>query len=195
MHVTSEAALDLLDGRTEPAQSASLNTHIKGCLDCSRQLAEWREVHSLLQRQHLANAPEELLQKAEAIFEPPRKAAMTAIREVVAAIIFDSFAHPAFAGARGTTESRQLVLRAEDFDVHVKILGEPERQLIGQIFVRNDASFPDPARVHLWQNGERVGITMADEFGSFQFEEITQGSLCIQIDLPHLTVVGALDAS
>jgi len=86
------------------------------------------------------------------------------------------------------------VLRAENFDVHVKIFGDPmERQLIGQIFARNEASFPNAAQLHLLQNGERVGMTMLDQFGGFQFEEIPPGSLSLQIDLPHLTVVGALN--
>jgi hypothetical protein len=33
---------------------------------------------------------------------------------------------------------------------------------------------------------------MVDQFGGFQFEEVPQGILSLQIDLPKLTVVGAL---
>jgi hypothetical protein len=194
MHLSSQDALDLLDGLTEAEQAAAINTHLTQCVDCRRFFEEWRQVHSRLGRTHLTNAPQQLLKKAETIFEPPRQAALATIRQVVASLVFDSFAQPAFAGARGGADARQVVLRAENFDVHVKIFGDPtERQLIGQIFARNEASFPNAARLHLLQNGERVGMTMLDQFGGFQFEEIPAGALSLQIDLPHLTVVGALN--
>ncbi len=195
MHVTTQDTLDLLDGMAESEKASAINAHLAQCTDCTRLVEEWRQVHSRLGRPHLADAPAEFLKKADAIFEPPRQAARTTIRQVVASLVFDSFAQSAFAGARGSAEARQVVLRAENFDVHVKIFGDSmERQLIGQIFARNEASFPDAARLHLLQNGERVGMTMLDQFGGFQFEEIPQGALSLQIDLPHLTVIGALNS-
>ena len=194
MHLNSEATLDLLEGRTETARRAALNAHLEQCLECGKQFDEWRRMYSLLGRIHLSNAPREVLRNAEAIFEPRRATAKTSIRLIVAALVFDSFAQPAFAGARGTGEARQVVLRADNFDVHVKIFGDPsQRQLIGQIFARSQASFPETARLHLLQNGERVGATILDQFGGFQFDDVPQGSLSLQIDLPHLTVVGALN--
>jgi len=193
MHLSSEAALDLLDGWIEPSRLAVLNTHIAECLDCRRKLEQWRHIHSLLNRSHLAHAPEEVLSTAAAIFDAPIDKARTSIPQVVASIVFDSFAQPALAGARGEEESRQVVFRARGYDVHVKIFGDPAgRHVIGQIFSRNEPSFPEKARLYLLQNGERVRMAVLSEFGGFEFEEVPQGTLSLQINLPGITVVGTL---
>jgi len=181
MHLSSEVVFDLLEGRAQLLQAAALNAHIHMCSDCNQQLNEWRKVHALLGRTHLAHAPDNVLRNAEAIFTPPRASAAAAIRQI--------------AGARGATDDRQVVLRAEEFDVHIKIFGDNgQRQLIGQIFARDENTFPKSTRLQLLQNGERVGMTQVDQFGGFQFEEVPQGSLSLQIDMPNLTVVGALNS-
>jgi hypothetical protein len=193
MHLNSEVVLDLLDGRIDSSQMPDLNAHIEQCSSCGRQLDEWRTIHSMLGRPHLASAPAQLLRLADSIFEPMASPVREGIRKVVAALVFDSFRQPAFAGVRGAAEARQVVLRAEDFDVHVKISGDPgQQQLIGQIFPRNESRFVDNAQLQLLKDGERVGLTVVDQFGGFQFEEVPQGTLSLQIDLPRLTVVGAL---
>lgn len=193
MHLNSELALDLLDGRTDSSRLGSLNAHIEQCADCGRQLDEWRTIHSRLGRPHLASAPVGLLRLADSIFEPVQSPIREGIRKVVASLVFDSFVQPAFAGIRGAAEGRQVVLRAEDFDVHVKISGDPGQQhMIGQIFARHESRFIDNAQLQLLKDGERVGVTVVDQFGGFQFEEVPQGTLSLQIDLPRLTVVGAL---
>ena len=195
MHLSSEVVFDLLEGRAQLLQAAALTAHIHMCSDCNQQLNEWRKVHALLGRTHLAHAPDNVLRNAEAIFTPPRASAAAAIRQIVASLVFDSFTQPAFAGARGATDDRQVVLRAEEFDVHIKIFGDNgQRQLIGQIFARDENTFPTSTRLQLLQNGERVGMTQVDQFGGFQFEEVPQGSLSLQIDMPNLTVVGALNS-
>jgi len=193
MHLNSEVVLDLLDGRIDSSQMPDLNAHIEQCSSCGRQLDEWRTIHSMLGRPHLASAPAQLLRLADSIFEPTPSPVREGIRKVVAALVFDSFRQPAFAGVRGAAGARQVVLRAEDFDVHVKISGDPgQQQLIGQIFPRNESRFVDNAQLQLLKDGERVGLTVVDQFGGFQFEEVPQGTLSLQIDLPKLTVVGAL---
>ena len=66
------------------------------------------------------------------------------LRQVMASLIFDSFLDPALAGARGgSVASRQLVMRAEEFDIHIKIWGDPDhRQMLGQLLPRSGARFP-----------------------------------------------------
>src|SRR5262245_18548167 len=94
----------------------------------------------------------------------------TTIRQVVASLIYDSFAQPAFAGARGQQSSRQVVLRAEEFDIHVKVSETGEsRELLGQIHARGSHSFVQSANLHLLQNGERVTSAQANDLGEFHF--------------------------
>src|SRR5262249_30585975 len=89
MHLTSELALDLLDGRSEASQNAILNAHIEECEDCRRRFEKWSKVRFLLKRAHLVKPPADLRAKAERIFEPEPPERKT-IRQILAEIIFDS---------------------------------------------------------------------------------------------------------
>ena len=114
--------------------------------------------------------------------------------EVIASTTFDSFTQPVFAGARGTDSARQLVLRAADFDIHIKISGKPAAStLLGQILTREQNDFVNTASAHLLRNDERIGSAEINSFGEFEFANLPEGSLRVQIDLPKMTVYGDLD--
>jgi hypothetical protein len=118
----------------------------------------------------------------------------SAANPAIAFTFFDSQAQPALAGMRGPTDARHLVLRAEGFDIHVKIGGAaPKRQMTGQILARGGTLPVGGARLHLLREGERLAVTTADKLGEFTFKDVPEGQLSLQIDMPHLTVVGALN--
>jgi len=193
MHMSTETALDLADGLLEPAQAEFWKAHISNCTTCMQDMVDWRNLGRNLKRSHLENAPSKDLDKAFDIFAHS-STATSKVRQVLAGIIFDSFQQPAFAGARGgATAARQLVLRAEEFDIHVKIFGERHhRQLLGQMLSRSGDAFQGPAHFHLLRDGERLDSTSMDEIGEFHFTDVPEGNLSLQIDLPHVTVIGAL---
>ena len=181
MHLNSEAMIDVIEGRSE-------NSHLEECPDCSRQLGEWKQLLSTLYRPRLQDAPAALLVKAYGIMEPRPK-----FTEVLASMIFDSFTQPAFAGARGTGTARQVVLRATEFDIHVKISGTPDDLVInGQVLSRGKKEFVDTAMVHLVRNGARIRSASLNTFGEFEFTNTPSGILRLQIDLPNITVIGDL---
>jgi hypothetical protein len=116
-------------------------------------------------------------------------------RKVVAAILFDSFTQP-FADARGATDARQVVMHAEQFDIHLKISADPsQHQIVGQVFARNETHFLSNVRLHLLLNGKPFKTTWSDNFGQFQFDEVPEGVLLLHLDLPRLTVVGGITIS
>jgi hypothetical protein len=117
----------------------------------------------------------------------------SAVKPFTASTLFDSNARPKLAGMRGETDARHLVLRAEGFDIHVKLTGStPPRNMDGQILARGTPVPVDRARLHLLRDGERLATTVADKLGEFQFKDVPEGLLSLQVDLPNLTVVGAL---
>ena len=84
-------------------------------------------------------------------------------------------------------------MRAEEFDIHIKIWGEPEhRQMLGQLLPRTGSNFVRAANFHLMRAGARLETAAADKTGEFHFTDVPEGDLSLQIDLPHLTVIGAL---
>jgi hypothetical protein len=199
MHLNSEAIFDLIEGRSE-------NRHAEECSECQLRLGEWKQWHSRLFQSRLESAPADVLNAAYRIIEAGStnttgkaklgKIAAAFASEVIASIVFDSHTQSAFAGARGAAESRQMVLRAAEFDVHVKISGKLEsRQVTGQILSRGETGFVETATVHLLHNGSRIQSATLDPLGEFEFDGLPEGSegvLSLQIDLPNLTVIGAL---
>ena len=194
MHLRTETALDLLQGRLEKGEEAFWLKHLQSCGSCSEGLENWRQIGIDLKRSHLESAPPEDLEKAVRISPEYSQTVRPAPRQVLAAI-FDSFIEPAFAGGRGAAATaRQLVMRAEEFDIHIKIWGERDhRQLLGQLLPRTGDNFVQAARFHLLRNGERLDTTGVNEVGEFHFTDVPDGDLSLQIDLPNLTVIGALN--
>jgi len=116
-------------------------------------------------------------------------------RYVTAAIVFDSLADPGMSGLRGSdSPGRQIVIRADEFDVHIKIWDDAgHKQMIGQVLPTNGNHFVGNSRFHLLLNGERVESAVIDEIGEFSFKHVPEGVLSIEIELPHVTVIGALN--
>jgi hypothetical protein len=129
---------------------------------------------------------------ADAIVHARRERMSAPLRESVAMIVFDSLAQPVV-DARGATDSRQVFMRAEEFDFHLKISINPsQHQIVGQVFARNETEFLGNIRLHLLLNGKPFKTTNSDNFGQFQFDDVPQGVFRLQLDLPHLTVVGGI---
>src|SRR5689334_20065550 len=135
MHFSCEIALDFVEDRLAKDQQAFWNQHLDLCKECTAEIGRWHELETALRRSHLKSAPEEFLKRAVRILSPGPAGDLPVRRSVLASIIFDSFLQPALAGVRGASgTARQLIMRAEEFDIHIKIWGEPEhRQLLGQV--------------------------------------------------------------
>jgi hypothetical protein len=181
LHLTLESIIDLLEGRSD-------DKHADQCPECRGRVEEWRLLHSRLHRSHLTDAPSAALKAAYGIPGP-----RPGIGQAVASLIFDSFSQPAFAGARGASEARQVVLRTAEIDIHVRISGKPEsRQISGQILTRSDSAIPETVRVHLVQNDARIRSADLNPLGEFEFGHAPDGMLSLQVDLPNRTVYGPL---
>jgi hypothetical protein len=194
MHLSSETALNFLEGRLEKDQETFWKQHLDVCQECTQDVGLWRQLGIDLKRSHLMSASDQDLQEAIRIFPSRLEKTGSRLRQLLATVIFDSFHEPAFAGARGASAAaRQLVMRAEEFDIHIKIWGEQDhKQMLGQLLPRSGEDFVHAARFHLLRNGERLETTAVDDMGEFHFSDVPEGDLSLQIDLPNLTVIGAL---
>lgn len=89
---------------------------------------------------------------------------------------------------------RQLVLRDDEFDIHIKIwTDETGRRIHGQLLPRGGKEFAQPVQCHLLHGGARFQSTRTDETGEFNFNEVPEVGLTLQVDLPDVTIVGSLD--
>lgn len=129
---------------------------------------------------------------AQTLFGTHRELKRPAPQEMVAAILFDSLTQP-FMDSRGASDARQVVMGAEEFDIHLKISTNPsQHQIFGQVFARNEIQFLSNIRLHLCLDGETFQTTWTDNFGQFQFENVPPGVFRLQVCLPHLTIVGGI---
>ena len=200
MHMTAETAINLVEGRLKQGKRADWNAHALKCALCANDLVHWQNLIGVLKRSHLKRASQRDLENAIHVFRGAvrgvAKQMRGRLRQAFAIVAFDSFRQPAFAGSRGSAgQARQVVLTAENFDIHVKIWGEQgQRQLLGQLLPRSGRDFVHQARFHLLHNGERLDSTVINEVGEFRFANVPAGDLGLQIDLPKLTVIGTLIA-
>src|SRR5438552_14718423 len=54
---------EFMDGALEPARSAELSGHLQGCANCTRELAQFRRVRTMLRALPVERAPRDLLAK------------------------------------------------------------------------------------------------------------------------------------
>jgi hypothetical protein len=196
MHLNSEIALDFLELRLTKEQMMFWSQHLEQCNDCADIAARWAHLAGGLKRSHLMSASDEELERAMNIFRARTEAGPSRFQTVFAAIVFDSFLQPAMAGVRGTApaNARQLILRADEFDIHIRIWSKHgDRQMLGQLLPCKDNEFVRKAQFHLVQNKERIESTTSDETGEFHFTKVPAGELSLQIEMPHLTLVGTLN--
>ena len=197
MHLNSETALDLIDGTISEAERHFWQKHLDSCRECTAELNEWSALIRWARRAKLVSAPPDVLASAKRLYEVSQES-RPSVRQIVASIIFDSFAQPATAGIRagvaaGQIVFRHVVLRAEEFDIHVRIATvEDHLQLLGQILPRGSRTFIKGAWLHLRREEERLGSVELNHLGEFQFNNIPDGLLSLQIDMPHVTVISAL---
>src|SRR6266849_11119233 len=107
---------------------------------------------------------------------------------IQASVIFDSEWNAGGLGFRGLPGARQLVLRALDVDIHIKLWeAEGHLTLMGQVLTQGPDEWASQASVHLISDGRRVNSASPDRLGEFRFENVPDQRLSLQVDLPTLT--------
>jgi hypothetical protein len=129
------------------------------------------------------------------------------LRQLVAALTYDSSLQPAAAGLRGADAQgpqRQLVYSCELADIALNIHRHHNQQrlnLAGQVLARAELA-PDRLIVQLAQGDAAPDVAVTDELGEFAFEALPPGSYQltllaerVQIALAPLELQLSLDPS
>ena len=98
-----------------------------------------------------------------------------------ARLVFDNAASWQPAGLRGAAQPRHLRFTAQQFDIHLKILGsETSKAIVGQIF-RGQSEWIEPALVTLLVDGKAEQTTTTDAIGEFKLDRIQAGEIGLEI--------------
>jgi hypothetical protein len=195
MHLDSKTALDMADGTKNRLDNPSLDRHLAACNACSAEVQHWSTLVAWVRRAHLASAPAGVVPSAKSIFRDARRPA----RQVAATLIHDSLLQASAASLRAEARafehalSRQLVFQAEEFDIYVRISSSEDRHdLLGQILQRGRQGFVQTATLYLRHDDERIASAAVNDLGEFEFHNVPEGTLSLQIDLPNITIISAI---
>jgi hypothetical protein len=201
MHLSPEKSMDLIESKIAESECLPLYEHIDSCKDCASEFHEWSTLLNSVHRTHLMSPPDAVIASAKRICQTSVATwgLRPFLKQAVAFIVFDSTVGLAPAGVRAgiatdsPAVSRQVLLRTDDFDIHIRISQiEDHRELLGQILPRGGRGFIRDAAVHLQHEEQRIGSARSNTLGEFLFTDIPDGVLSLQIDLPHVTVISAL---
>jgi len=190
-HVNAEKLMEYMDGQTDSESKATVETHLSQCSECMTLKQELHQFVLKLQQDSAYEPPAELLQWGVSLFQPllqPKETLGGKVRKIVASLIFDTFDEPMLAGVRRVgTPPRQLLFRAGDVDVDVKIESMEANDrisLVGQV-LSNTERFFDNTPVKLESHGTVRYKTMTNFVGEFVFDEVPKDTYHLSVDLPE----------
>lgn len=189
-HVTADILVEYTDGALSALDRQEVEQHLAVCSDCHRQHEEFQQLIQCLQQDAAFEPPAELVQWGQDLFQPLLQPAKVGrIRRIIAALVHDTFDQPMLAGVRrsGVRPPRQLVFRAGDVDVDVRIeMTEVNNRisLVGQV-LSNTERFFDNTPVKLESHGVVRYKTVTNPVGEFSFEELPRDTYHLSVDVPE----------
>lgn len=191
-----ERLMDYLEGRLPADQSQSLASHLAtGCQLCESSRRWYEHVRSIAANDDMVDPPAWLTRRALQIFDSRDRepGLIGRIGQVMAALVFDSFAQPSVAGARSAqAASRQLLYRAEDYSIDLQISPSDRSNatVMGQILRKDDLRFESVSNVPLTLSlhGESVVSAVTNETGEFVLREIGCGDYDLLIDAREMSI-------
>ena len=180
-HPKTHELIQYAERRVSERDRLSLQQQIETCATCALEIRKWEQILDALKGSDLQSAPAGVVGECVAIYQIPKPAPSRI--EMFARLIFDSIAEPLTAGVRGSSESRQIVLRCENIDAHVRISNNPP-VILGQLLQRTGRSFISGARIGLIYRGMQIETTITDRLGEFRFGIAPHGHLRLQAELP-----------
>ncbi len=187
-HIKIENLVNYVDGVALDVDKVSVETHLTACNECAELKQELQILMMRLQEDSSLEPPAELLQWGINLFQPVMQPKTGPVRRLIASLVFDTFDQPMLAGMRRVgTPPRQLLFRAGDVDVDVKIeaMEASDRiSLIGQV-LSADTKFFDNTPIKLESRGLVRYHTKTNVVGEFSFDEVPKDTYHLSVDLPE----------
>jgi hypothetical protein len=192
-HVTVENLIDYMEGQSSDVEKSTLESHVTSCRECAELNQEFQSLIIRLREDASFEPPADLVQWGINLFQPimqPHGAqgAVDGLRKFIASLVFDTYEQPMLAGTRRVgTPPRQLLFRAGDVDVDVKIESMEANDritLVGQV-LSSAAKFFDNTPVKLESHGIVRYRTRTNLVGEFSFDEVPKDTYHLSVDLPE----------
>jgi hypothetical protein len=194
-----EKLIDYLDGRLTGVDLETIAGHLaSGCEQCSADRVWYEKVRTVSASDESIEPPPWVLSRAVKLFEQRsrRSGVVRRLGEIVATLVFDSFAEPAIAGARVSASSdHQLLYRADDYNIDLMIAASGDQADIkGQILREGEFLFESVAglELQLVSEGKTIKSTFTNKAGEFNVSAIDRGEYDLRFNANELsiTIVG-----
>jgi anti-sigma factor RsiW len=121
-HLSFERLADLVEGHLSPAEQSQVLAHLADCTRCAAEKAWLERVIGLMRTDTTEDAPPAVIARARRLFQTRVASTPAERRRIPALVQFDSRQRPLALGVRsGQPAARQLLLKAEDCDLDVRI--------------------------------------------------------------------------
>ena len=184
-----ERLIDYLDSRLTEAEAAVVAGHLAGnCADCTENRDWYRHLRSVASTDDTVEPPLWVTKRAFKIPTHRRRSIASAVGQIIASLVFDSFQRPALEGVRSTeTANRQMLFRAGDYSVDLQI-ALAERgggNLIGQVLKEGDPTFESVSglQLHVTRGDEIVFSAVTNQMGEFKVSGMNQGQYGLRVEL------------
>jgi hypothetical protein len=170
-HFSDAEWIDRVRGKALAPEAMDL--HLAGCRRCRHARDLFGTVAEVARGEAAYEVPEGTLRSVRAIFDLQSPERVRILPQVLARLVYDSFAEPLLVGIRSRQRvTRQAMYRAGDYYVDLRMESEPETRrvsVVGQIANRRN---PEHSVAHvpivLTSDEEVVARAVSNEFGEFQ---------------------------
>lgn len=183
-HISFERLVDLVEGRLPPTEQLQLLAHVSSCAHCAAEKSWLERIIGLMRADTSEDAPPAVIARARLLFRPRVTPAPTGRRRIPALVHFDSRQRPLALGMRsGQPAARQLLLKAEDYDLDIRIIPAGTTwQVFGQLLG------PDVSgQIELQGNAGLVRAELND-LGEFSLPPTSPGIYTLILRLAKLEV-------
>jgi len=187
-HFTTEEWIDFANQVISGSKKREMAEHLeKGCKKCKETVSIWQGVRKTAESVSEYEVPEPVVRLAKAAFAGANLGRQRGRSVSAADVLFDSFLRPALAGARasGDSETRQMLYRAEPYQIDLHIEAKPGENRIVVIGQLLDTRQPDTpgSKVPVVISNLRGNVvhTVTNEFGEFREELRPSGDLELMI--------------
>jgi hypothetical protein len=179
-HFTTDEWIDFVNQVNSPKQQEAMKKHLgAGCKRCIDTVALWQKVRNAAAEEASYQPPAEHVRMVKTAFAAAGQAKE---KSRFVEVLFDSFLQPMLAGARsGGLGTRQLLYRAEPYQIDVQIEAKPEGNCLmvtGQLMdVSATGTVGRDVKMTLSNHRGKVVDTVTNQFGEFRGEIENTGDL------------------
>ncbi len=191
-----EQLIEFLDNRLAGLDALSLKEHLaSNCQQCAKDLRWYERVRAIAASDDSTEPPQWVINRAVRLFEIKRSRPdlFDRLGQLVATLIFDSFARPVPSDARAVASfGRQLLYRAGLFsiDLQIALSEKSSAALLGQVLCESEHGFDSVAglALNLIQDSRVICSGITNEMGEFTFHALDYGYYDLLIETRETTI-------